>query len=124
MNGYLVTAGVLTGLMCLAHSVLGEIFILIPLHRREGRADRTGLTTRAVLRFTWHILSVLGLGMAGILWYYSRFTALAADQIAVLRILALTSLVSFGIALAGSRARHPSWAVFLVVAGLTWFSAR
>jgi hypothetical protein len=124
MNGYLVTASVLTGLMCLAHSVLGEIFILIPLHRREGRAGRTGLTTRAVLRFTWHILSVLGLGMAAILGYYSRFPALAADQIAVLRILALTSLVSFGIALAGSRARHPSWAVFLVVAGLTWLSAR
>jgi hypothetical protein len=124
MNGYLVAASGLTGLMCLAHSVLGEILILIPLHRREGRSGRSGLTTRAVLRFTWHILSVLGLGMAGILWYYARFTALDGDQIAVLRILALTSLVSFGIALAGSRARHPSWAVFLAVAGLTWLSAR
>jgi hypothetical protein len=124
MNGYLVAASVLTGLMCLAHSVLGEIFILIPLHRREGRSGRSGLTTREVLRFTWHILSVLGLGMAVILWYYARFTALSSDQIAVLRILALTCLVSFGIALAGSRARHPSWAVFLAVAGLTWLSAR
>jgi hypothetical protein len=124
MNGYLVTASMLTGLMCLVHSVMGEIFILIPLHKREGRVGGARLTTRAVLRFTWHILSVLGLGMAVILWYYSRLTALAADQIAVLRILALTFLVSFGIALAGSRARHPSWAVFLAVAGLTWFSAR
>jgi hypothetical protein len=124
MNGYLIMASVLTALMCLVHSVLGEMFILIPMHKREGRAGSTRLTTRAVLRFTWHILSVLGLGMAGILWYYSRFTALAGDQIAVLRILALTFLISFGLALAGSRARHPSWAVFLVVAGLTWFSAR
>ena len=124
MNGYLVTASMLTVLMALVHSVVGEILILIPLHKREGRSGGRGLTTRAVLRFTWHILSVLGLGMAVILWHYSRFAALTADQIAVLRILALTFLVSFGIALAGSRARHPSWAVFLAVAGLTWLSAR
>ena len=124
MNGYLVTASMLTVLMALVHSVVGEILILIPLHKRERRQPGHGLTTPAVLRFTWHILSVLGLGMAVILWHYSRFAALTADQIAVLRILALTFLVSFGIALAGSRARHPSWAVFLAVAGLTWFSAR
>jgi hypothetical protein len=124
VNGYLVTASALTVLMALVHSVMGEILILIPLHKREGRVGSSGLTTRAVLRFTWHLMSVLGLGMAAILGYYSRFTALAGDQIAVLRILALTFLVSFSVALAGSRARHPSWAVFLVIAGLTWFSSR
>ncbi|HYF66436.1 MAG TPA: hypothetical protein VD886_26645 [Herpetosiphonaceae bacterium] len=126
MNTYLIIAGVLTALMALVHSVLGERMILLPLPRREDGPGRGGLSRgmRSTLRFTWHLTSVLGGGIAALFFHYGRMDALAADQAAVLTILAITFLISFLVALVGSRGRHPSWAVFLIVALLVWIGAR
>lgn len=126
MNGYLLISGVLTVLMALTHTILGERMILLRLPRREDALGRAGLSSgvRSTLRFTWHLTSVLGLGIAGIFLHYGQLEAFTAEHIAVLRILSITFLASFAVALVGSRGRHPSWAVFLVVAVLIWIGAR
>ena len=124
MNVYLIISGILTALMAIVHSVVGEILILIPLQKAEGLPAVRGSvrTTRSTLRFTWHVTSVFGIGIAFIFFYYSRFTEFNSEQIYILRTLSLTFLASFVVAIVGSRARHPSWAVFIFVSILTWLS--
>ena len=124
MNTYLVASGILTILMAIAHTVAGEMLILIPLQKAEGLPAVRGSirTTKATLRFTWHVTSVFGIGIAFIFFYYSGLTEFNPEQIYILRILSLTFLVSFVVAIVGSRARHPSWAVFIFVSILTWLN--
>ena len=65
---------------------------------------------------------MFGIGIAFIFFYYSRFTEFNSEQIYILRTLSLTFFASFIVAIVGSRARHPSWAVFIIVSILTWMS--
>ena len=78
---------------------------------------------RRTLRFAWHVTSVLGFGVAAVLVHCARLTPLDADSARVVRIIALTCAASFVVALVGSRARHPSWVVFLIVAILSWLGS-
>jgi hypothetical protein len=97
---------------------------LIPLQKAQGLPPVRGSvqTTKATLRFTWHVTSVLGIGIAAILFYYAEFTEFNSEQIYILRILSLTFLASFIVAIVGSKAKHPSWIVFIVVSILLWLS--
>ena len=110
--------------MVIAHSVLGELWILIPLQKTEGLPAVRGSKrfTKSTLRFAWHVTTVLGLGVACIFFYYAQFTEFTSDQISVLRILSVTFFVSFIVSIVGARARHPSWIVMLIVSILTWLS--
>jgi hypothetical protein len=122
LNTYLVISGILTVLLSIAHTIIGEILILIPMQKSEGIPAVRGsvATTKRTLRFTWHITSVLGIGIAFLLFHYAKFAALTPDHVYVLRILSLTFLVSFVVSIVGSKARHPSWVVFLIVSILIW----
>ncbi|MEW6736361.1 MAG: hypothetical protein AB1489_34030 [Acidobacteriota bacterium] len=124
MNVYLVISGILTILMAIAHTVMGEILILIPLQKTQGLPAIMGSvrTTRETLRFAWHVTSVLGIGIAFIFFYYASFTQFNLEQIYILRTLSVTFLASFVVAIIGSRAKHPSWIVFIVVSILIWLS--
>mgnify|MGYP000869520352 CR=1 FL=1 len=124
MHSYLMVAGLLTVLMALAHSIFGEQLILRPLARQMQTSPNRLLQSRLpTLRFTWHITSVLGLGMAWLFFDCAQQSQLHPSQILLLRASSITFLVCFGIALIGSRAKHPSWLIFLIIAGLTWFSS-
>lgn len=125
MNTYLFSAGLLTALLAVAHSVIGEILIMIPLHKMqkaEGLPAVRGSVqrTKSTLRFTWHVTGVLGLGISFILFYYAGFAELSVEQTLVLKALSLTFLASFIVSIIGSRAKHPAWAVFAIVSVLTW----
>ena len=122
LNTYLVIAGFLTILLSIAHTIIGEILILIPLQKAEGLPAVRGSvsTTKRTLRFTWHITSVLGIGIAFLLFHYAKFAELTPDHRYVLSIMSLTFFVSFVVSLVGSKARHPSWIVFLIVSILIW----
>ena len=124
MNVYLILSGVLTTLMVIAHSVLGEKLIMIPLQKTEGlpRVRGSSRNVKMTLRFAWHITTVMGIGIACIFFYYSKFTEFTSDQIFVLRILSVTFFVSFIVSIGGARARHPSWIVMLVISILVWLS--
>lgn len=124
MNTYLVVSGVLTAVLAIAHSIVGELRILIPLEKVADLPAVGGSVrqTRRTLRFAWHVTSVFGLGFAAILLRYAQFGEFDTEQVRLLRILSATFAASFLVAIVGSRGKHPAWIVFLIVAGLTWAS--
>ena len=117
MTAALALAAVLLFGIGAAHSVLGERYILIRLFRRENLPALFGGTefTIRTLRFAWHLTTVAWWGMAALLVQLARGRASAGS---VAAIIGLTFIGSGLLALVGSRGRHLSWAVFLVIGAL------
>lgn len=116
----LLLAVILIVLIGVAHSFLGERYILIRLFRRPlpklfGSDD----FTKKTLRFAWHITTVAWLGFGAILMqihggYLSRVNILAA--------IGITFGISAAVALVASRGRHLSWVVFGAIAAACFLS--
>jgi hypothetical protein len=109
-------------LVVLAHSWLGERFILIRLFRREdlprilGGAD----FTKRTLRMAWHVTSLLGLGLACLL--VAMAAPGGASKHVAGGIIAATFAASGLLSLVLCRGRHLSWIAFFAIAALTWFA--
>ncbi len=96
----------------IAHSYLGERYILLRLFRRGNLPELFGGTefTKSTLRFAWHITTVAWFGFAILLFY------LAAGQITIKivgNIVGAIFLVHFLIAIIASKGKHLSWIAFL-----------
>ena len=72
-----------------------------------------------VLRFTWHLTTILLFGVATITALIAR-TGPGEVERKVAGLLAITYLGCSLIALVGSRGKHFSWGVFLVCAACMW----
>ncbi|MFC3034070.1 hypothetical protein ACFOEE_16315 [Pseudoalteromonas fenneropenaei] len=112
MTGFWYFAALLLVLVSVAHSYLGERYILQRLFKRElpklfGSDD----FTKRTLRFAWHLTSVAWLGFAVILLILAEPNA-KVEMIA--QVIAITFLLHFAMALFGSRGKHLSWLVFLL----------
>jgi hypothetical protein len=107
----------------IAHSVLGERFILIRLFRRTDIPHLFGSPefTKHTLRFAWHLTTVAWWGLAAIIVLIAQDRA---SSTLLLHVLSATFLVSALIAAVGSRLRHLSWAVFATIAALLLVAAR
>jgi hypothetical protein len=109
-------AAVLIALLGFAHSYLGERYILIRLLRRGdlprlfGGAD----FTRRTLRFTWHLTTVMALGIAAVLLQLAD----GATASALVRTLGWTFVVSGLLPLVHTRGRHLSWIVLFAAGAL------
>lgn len=105
----------------IAHSYLGERYILVRLFRRDnlpklfGSADFTIRT----LRFVWHLLTVAWWGFAAILIIIA---SPSVNTRAIGLVIGVTFFVHFTVAFFASRARHLSWTVFLAIAILVFFT--
>ena len=110
---YFVAAGLCFGLG-LAHSILGERYILIRLFRRADLPKLFGGTefTERTLRFAWHLTSVAWWGAAALFCTMARDRLTSASAAGVL---AGVFLVSAAVTLFASRGRHFAWPIFLVV---------
>ncbi|MFZ0751099.1 MAG: hypothetical protein WAM70_17175 [Pyrinomonadaceae bacterium] len=121
MNFYFVAAAVLVVGIGIAHSLLGERYILTRLFRRQNIPHLFGNDefTKRTLRFAWHITTVTWFGAAALLLILASNPI---DESARMfsRAIAATFLVTSIIALIGSRGRHLSWVVFLLIAVLVW----
>lgn len=103
-------------LLCvaIAHSYLGERYILIRLFRRNdlpkifGSADFTIRT----LRFAWHITSIAWLGLASLL-VLAAHPPIQPHIVGL--VIGVTFIAHFLIALVGSKGKHLSWPVFLAI---------
>lgn len=113
----LLLASALVFITGLAHSYLGERYILIRLFRSQQLPKLFGSTafTIGTLRFAWHITTVVWWGIAYLL-ILSAQAPVSRDQ--VLAVIGTTSLVSAALPLYFTRGRHLSWLVFLVVGAL------
>lgn len=118
----LQAAALLLFLLGLAHSVLGERYILIRLFRHDNLPRLLGGTAFTIhtLRFAWHLTTVAWWGMAVLLW---RAAAGGAGPTEVLEVLGWTMLLSGTLPLVLSRGRHPSWLAFFAVGGLALWAA-
>lgn len=119
----LLTAATLTFLLALAHSYLGERYILVRLFRREDLPRLFGGTvfTKRTLRFAWHLTSLAWLSLAAVLVKLSSHQP-SREELGVL--LAGTFATSGLVALVASRGRHLSWIVFGAIALLAWLGTR
>jgi hypothetical protein len=98
----------------LAHSYLGERYLLRRLFRRADLPKLFGdvAFTKNTLRFAWHITSIAWFGLAAIVVQMAHPpTAPATTGL----IVGICFLVQFAIALLGSRGKHLAWIAFLAV---------
>ena len=126
MNAYLFAAGLLAVLIGLAHSWLGERFIVARLLRRNDLPHLFGsdVFTRRTLRFAWHLTTVAWWGFAALLWRLATASELGLVGRNIATMIGWTFLVSAFVAGVGSRGRHLSWLVFTAIAALAWFGVR
>ncbi|MBP9143767.1 MAG: hypothetical protein KBF21_02620 [Thermoanaerobaculia bacterium] len=123
MSPLLDLAAALVVALGLAHSWLGERYLLRRLFRRDDLPQLFGSAefTRRTLRFAWHVTSVAWLGLAAVLVVLAR-PPISASALGLA--VGVAFLVQGVIALAGSRGRHLSWPVFLAIGLLAIFATR
>jgi hypothetical protein len=122
MSTLLLFAAFLALVLGVAHSVLGERYILIRLFRRTDLPHLFGSPefTIRTLRFAWHITSIAWWGFAALLILLAR-DAVSSHTVAL--VLAATSLVSCAISMTMSRGRHLSWLAFLTIGVVALYAA-
>lgn len=120
MNHWLLVAAVLVVLVGVAHSYLGERYILTRLFRRSDLPHLFGsdVFTKRTLRFAWHLTSVAWWGGAAGIWVLAR-----GDAVGGLRVISGTFFISAILTAAGSRGRHLAWLIFAVIAVAAWVGA-
>lgn len=113
----LAIAIVLLLLMGVAHSYLGERYILIRLSKRDNLPEVLGSAafTMGTLRFVWHLITVAW-GALAFLIFSAWYGAISKDE--VLAAIGITALVSAAFPLFFTRGKHLSWVVFLLVGAL------
>ena len=115
-------AAVLIFLLGLAHSLLGERYILTRLFRRKNLPQLLGGTafTTQTLRFAWHITTIAWWGFAVLLWQLASGPVSTA---LILNVTGYTSILSGLLPLFMTRGRHLSWLVFFLVGGIALYKA-
>jgi hypothetical protein len=107
-----------------AHSYLGERYLLMRLFRRDSLPKLLGGTefTKQTLRFAWHLTTVAWWGLALLLLQAAQgeLTAISA-----VRAIGWTAIVSGLFPLVFTRGRHLSWIVMFAIGALalTWSKA-
>lgn len=118
----LYAAAVMLALTGVAHSVLGERFILVRLFRRDDLPKLFGgvAFTVRTLRFAWHLTTVLMFCLAAVLVLISGDVSVSDLAVTI----GVALLVSGLLPLVHTRGRHLSWVVFFVAGGLClWWAA-
>ena len=121
LGDMLQVAAVLLALLGIAHSILGERYILIRLFRREALPHLFGGPefTRRTLRFAWHLTTVLAFALAAVLWQLAE----EASPAALVRTIGWALILGGLLPLVHTRGRHLSWLVLFAAGGLCLFWA-
>ena len=115
-------AAALCVIVGLAHSTLGERYILTRLFRRSELPPLLGGTefTRRTLRFAWHVTTIAWWGFAALFAEMSRGPLTTAAACAVL---AVVFLLTGAVILAASHGRHLAWPLFVAVGAIAALGA-
>jgi hypothetical protein len=124
MNPWLLVAALLTFGVGLAHSCLGERYVLTRLFRRTALPKLMGSegAMRRVLRFAWHLTTVAWWGFGALLVLFAMEGRFDSRRPTLL-VVAGTFAVSAAITGFTSRGRHLAWMVFLAIAAIAWWAA-
>ncbi len=98
----------------IAHSLLGEKYILIRLFSRDNLPKLFGSSdfTIRTLRFAWHLTTIAWWGFAAILVLMAR-PPLIMETVGT--VIGCTFIAHFVLAFIGSKGKHLSWIIFLVI---------
>lgn len=109
-------AAALVALLGIAHSYLGERYLLIRLFRRDNLPKLLGSTafTQRTLRFAWHLTTVMAFGFAALLLQLAG----GAAGPALVRTIGGTLLLGGLLPLVHTRGRHLAWVVLFIAGGL------
>ncbi|MFD2168275.1 hypothetical protein ACFSJY_18605 [Thalassotalea euphylliae] len=115
MAVWLYLAATLIVFIGIAHSYLGERYILIRLFKRDNLPKLFGSDrfTIQTLRFAWHITSLAWLGLAAVLILLASPNT---KPYQLVLIIAVTFSIHGVIALVASKGKHLSWVVFFAIA--------
>lgn len=126
MSPLLAAGAVLAFGIGLAHSVLGERYVLVRLFRRRDLPKLFGADTftRRTLRFAWHLTTLAWWGFAAQMALASGALSATepAGESALLQAIAWTFLASALLGLAVTRGRHLAWPVLLAIASCAWLA--
>ena len=117
----LVLAAFLCFAIGLAHSYLGERYILIRLFRSSKIPHLFGSDwfTRRTLRFAWHLTTIAWWGLGSLVFAISR--DVSDPTRVVLWTVGVVFSLSGALALVASKGKHLSWVVFWMIAGLVFY---
>jgi hypothetical protein len=118
----LYVAAALIAALGIAHSILGERYILIRLFRRDlPELFGNAWFTQRTLRFAWHLTTALAFGIAVLLVQLAG----SASAPALANTIGWTLLCCGLLPLIHTRGRHLSWIVLFSAGGLClyWASA-
>ena len=122
MAALLYFAAFLSVALGIAHSVLGERYILTRLFRRADLPKLFGSSefTVRTLRFAWHITTVAWFGFGALLLYASRENLAVSEM---LNIIGATFVASGFLPLLVARGRHLSWLILFSMGGIAFWCA-
>ena len=121
MNYFFISSACLLVIVALIHSILGEKLIIGPVLKQPlPHIFGNDFLTKRTLRFAWHLTTVVWLGIACILIYFSR-QPVTATEVIVLKIIAAVFILSCLITLMASKGRHFAWWAFLAIGILICF---
>lgn len=124
MNGFIFSASIVTFVVGLIHTVLGEILIFRKMKRSGFIPTDGGSVLREsnvrILWATWHALTAFGWGMAFLLLWLARHSSHDATYLLVANTVAASLLAGSALVFIGTKGRHPGWAGLLIAAILTW----
>lgn len=122
MTILLIAAAFLAFAVGLAHSVLGERYILTRLLRGDTVPHLFGGPefTARTLRFAWHLTTIAWWGFAAILGVLAGGAASPRNLSAVV---AATFLLTGALTFLVSRGRHHAWIVFLAIGAICSYVA-
>ena len=107
----------------ITHSVLGERYVLCRLERLDN-LPRLTLGGRElmihVLRFAWHLTSIIWFGFAVILIYMAEGQL---ENRLIGNVISAIFFAHFLVAVIASKGRHLSWIVFLIVSVATFYAS-
>jgi hypothetical protein len=107
----------------IAHSYLGERYILVRLFRRKDLPKLFGSDdfTVRTLRLAWHLTTVAWWGLGAIL---IQLANPPVNVSTVGFVIGTTFILHFAVAIFGSRGKHLSWLVFLAIGVLAIYATR
>ncbi len=122
MNTSFLAAALLLVLIGLVHSLLGEKLIFRRMRQGGFIPTQGGSALREphvrILWATWHVVSVLGFGMAALLAWLAQAAQAPLAQGLIAQVLAASLAASGALVLLGTKGKHPGWIGLLLAAGL------
>jgi branched-subunit amino acid ABC-type transport system permease component len=125
MNTLILIAICLIIGIALAHSWLGERYIVTRLLRRQDLPKLFGSDTftKQTIRYAWHLTTIAWLGFASLLVFLTGFFQSISTTQGILFSIIITFIVSSILSLIFTRSRHLSWIIFLIIVVLCFLAA-